>query len=119
PAILRPQKPVGIPDLQEAGLERFISRYIKQDEDGSYKSVTYLFPAQAESRRKAPPALVEALDHPAGGIEITGTNIASAELKRIFSRDAWRAVILGMVLVTFLLWLDFRSLWLTALAHTH
>ena len=117
PAILRPARPIGIEDLQEAGLERFIGRYIKKEEDGSYKSVAYLFPASAESKRIAPPALVEALDHPGQGIEITGVNIASAELKRIFGRDAWRAVILGLILVTILLWLDFRSLWLTTLAN--
>src|SRR5262249_25182266 len=44
PSILRPAKPVDIADLREAGLSRFISRYIKTDEDGSAKSVTYLFP---------------------------------------------------------------------------
>ena len=117
PAILRPEKPITIDDLQTAGLERFISRYIKKGEDGSYKSVTYLFPTNPESKRTAPPALVEALDHPEEGVEITGVNIASAELKRIFGRDAWRAVILGIILVTILLWLDFRSLWLTTLAN--
>src|SRR5207247_10888874 len=88
PAILRPEKPITIDDLQTAGLERFISRYIKKGEDGSYKSVTYLFPTNPESKRTAPPALVEALDHPEEGVEITGVNIASAELKRIFGRDA-------------------------------
>jgi uncharacterized protein len=117
PAILRPDRPVGIEDLEKAGLERFISRYIKQDEDGSYKSVTYLFPARAESRRTAPRELVKALDHPEQGVEITGVSIASVEMKRIFGRDAWRAVYLGLILVTILLWLDFRSLWLTTLAN--
>jgi predicted RND superfamily exporter protein len=117
PAILRPERPVVIDDLEEAGLERFISRYIKKDEDGTYKSVTYLFPANPESKRTAPPALVDALDHPSQGIEITGVNIASAEMKKIFGRDAWRAVYLGLIIVTILLWLDFRSLWLTTLAN--
>ncbi|HKB08484.1 MAG TPA: MMPL family transporter [Candidatus Polarisedimenticolia bacterium] len=117
PSILRPEQPIGIDDLEKAGLERFISRYIKREEDGSYKSVTYLFPAGAETKRVAPPALVAALDHPAHGIEITGVNIASAELKRIFGRDSWRAVFLGLILVTILLWMDFRSLWLTTLAN--
>ena len=116
PAILRPERPLAVSDLEAAGLERFIGRYIREDEGGRYKSVTYLFPARPEAKRTAPPALVKALDHPSRGIEITGVNIASAELKRIFSRDAWRAVILGLILVTILLWMDFRSLWLTALA---
>ena len=116
PAILRPERPLAVSDLEAAGLERFIGRYIREDEGGRYKSVTYLFPASPEAKRTAPRALVKALDHPSQGIEITGVNIASAELKRIFSRDAWRAVILGLILVTILLWMDFRSLWLTALA---
>lgn len=117
PAILRPERPLAVSDLEAAGLERFIGRYIREDEGGRYKSVTYLFPAGPEAKRTAPRALVKALDHPSQGIEITGVNIASAELKRIFSRDAWRAVILGLILVTLLLWMDFRSLWLTALAN--
>lgn len=117
PAILRPERPLAVSDLEAAGLQRFIGRYIREDQGGRYKSVTYLFPAGPEAKRTAPRALVKALDHPSQGIEITGVNIASAELKRIFSRDAWRAVILGLILVTILLWLDFKSLWLTALAN--
>ena len=117
PAILRPGRPLTIDDLEAAGLERFIGRYVQRDAGGGFKSVTYLFPAGADAKRTAPKALVEALDHPSAGIEVTGVNIASAELKRIFRRDAWRAVILGILLVTVLLWMDFRSLWLTTLAN--
>jgi predicted RND superfamily exporter protein len=117
PATLRPQRPVGLDDLESAGLERFVRRYVHQEEDGSWMSVTYLFPASPTAKRTAPPALVEALDRPARGYEITGVNIASAELRRIFKRDAWRAVVIGISLVTVLLWLDFRSVWLTALAN--
>src|SRR5207245_819050 len=104
-------------DLDEAGLERFVSRYVRREPDGRYKSVTYVFPAEARARRVAPTAIVQALDRPSAGVEITGVNIASAELRRIFRRDAWRAVILGIVLVTALLWINFRSLWLTTLAN--
>ncbi|HYS78600.1 MAG TPA: MMPL family transporter, partial [Candidatus Dormibacteraeota bacterium] len=117
PAILRPGRPLTIADLEAAGLERFIGRYVRRDAAGGFKSVTYLFPAGSDAKRTAPRALVKALDHPSRGIEITGVNIASAELKRIFRRDAWRAVVLGILLVTVLLWMDFRSLWLTTLAN--
>jgi hypothetical protein len=116
PATLRPARPVTLEDLEAAGLERFISRYVKRDDDG-YRSVTYVFPAGKDAKRTAPPALVRALERPAEGIEITGVNMASAELRRIFRRDAWRAVLLGLAVVTVLLWLDFRSLRLTALAN--
>jgi predicted RND superfamily exporter protein len=117
PAILRPERPLAVADLKAAGLGHFIDRYIREDEGGGAKSVTYLFPTSPDAKRFAPPALVKALDRPSQGIEITGVNIASAELKRIFGRDAWRAVILGMIIVTVLLWMDFKSLWLTALAN--
>jgi hypothetical protein len=117
PATLRPERPVTIADLEAAGLDRFVSRYVKRGADGGYKSVTYLFPASEAARRTVPPALLEAFANPGEGIEITGVNIASAELRRTFPRDAWRAVILGLVLVTLLLWLDFRSAWLTTLAN--
>ncbi len=117
PATLDPERPITLQDLQEAGLDRFIGRYVRRLDDGTYRSVTYIFPAGPDARRKAPPALVAALDHPEEGLEITGVNIVSAELRMIFRRDAWRAVILGLALVTILLWLDFRSLWLTTLAN--
>jgi predicted RND superfamily exporter protein len=117
PATLRPERPVTIADLEAAGLDRFVNRYVKRGADGAYKSVTYVFPAGEAARRAVPPALLAAFASPGEGIDITGVNIAGAELRRIFRRDAWRAVILGLALVTLLLWLDFRSVWLTALAN--
>jgi predicted RND superfamily exporter protein len=117
PAMLRPERPVTLADLENAGLDRFVRRYVHRTDNGDWTSVTYIFPASPDAKRYAPPALVRALDHPDRGYEITGVNIASAELRRIFKRDAWNAVILGIVLVTVLLWLDFRSAWLTTLAN--
>jgi hypothetical protein len=115
PAALRPEQPVTVEDLNAAGLDRFVSRYIRKTDDGSWKSVTYLFRPPSASKR-APIGLVAAFDGK-DGIALTSVNIASAELKTIFKRDAWRAVILGLLIVTVLLWLDFRSLWLTTLAN--
>jgi hypothetical protein len=117
PAALRPSRPVTLHDLDAAGLDRLTSRYVGRGADGSYRSVTYVFPADARARRHAPAALVRALNRPGDGMEITGVNLASAELRRIFKRDARHAVLLGLVVVTALLWLDFRSLWLTTLAN--
>ncbi|HUD70915.1 MAG TPA: MMPL family transporter, partial [Dongiaceae bacterium] len=117
PATLRPERPVTLTDLEAAGLDRFVRRYVHHDDDG-WTSVTYIFPKAFDAKRRAPPVLVKAFSHADEGIEITGTNIASAELRRIFKRDAWRAVVLGIALVTLLLWLDFRSVRLTLLANT-
>jgi len=115
PATLSPPRPVTLEDLQKAGLEPFVSRYVKL-EPGVVRTVTYLFPADVKSKREAPPALVSAIHDPDNGVEITGVNLASTEMRRIFRRDAWRAVLLGLALVAVLLWLDFRSGWLTTLA---
>ena len=115
PATLRPDRPVTIQDLQAAGLDRFVSRYLKQGADG-WTAVTYVFPADPRAKRHAPAGLVRALDTPWDGIEITGVNIVSTELRRIFKRDARRAIALGLAVVAILLWLDFRSLRLTTLA---
>jgi hypothetical protein len=117
PSLLRPERPISLDDLKAAGLDRLVSRYVRPDDEGGYRSVTYLFPADSSAKRVAPPALVRALDRPKEGIELTGVNIASTEMRRIFKRDAWKAVTLGLILVTVLLWLDFRSLWLTTLAN--
>ncbi len=116
PAMLRPERPVTIADLESAGLDRFVRRYVHHD-DG-WTSVTYIFPSAPDAKRRAPPVLVKAFSRAGDGIEITGANIASAELRRIFKRDAWRAVALGIAIVTLLLWLDFRSVRLTLLANT-
>ncbi len=78
--------------------------------------MTNAFPADASAKRHAPPALVQALDRPLEGVEIAGVNLASTELRRIFKHDARLAVLVGLAIVTLLLWLDFRSFWLTALA---
>ncbi len=117
PATLNPDRPVSLPDLKGGGLDRFIDRYVKQDADGTYTSVTYMFPADASSKRHAPPQLVQALDRPEEGMELAGVNLASTELRRIFKHDARLAVIVGIILVSVLLWLDFRSLWLMVLAN--
>ena len=117
-ATLRPQRPVTLDDLRSAGLGRFVDRYVRQAADGTTKAVTYVFPAAESARRTAPPALMRAFEDAGPGVEITGINIASAELRRLFRRDAWRAVLLGLSVVTLLLWLDFRSVWLTLLANT-
>jgi predicted RND superfamily exporter protein len=115
PATLSPPRPIVLADLQRAGLEPFVSRYVKTD-PGEVRTVTYLFPSDVRAKRHAPPELVKAINDPDQGVEITGVNIASTEMRRIFRRDAWRAVLLGLALVALLLWLDFRSAWLTTLA---
>jgi predicted RND superfamily exporter protein len=114
-AFLAPERPVRLEDLESRGLERLLERYVAHD-DGRVRIVTYLFLKEQRWKREAPPGLVEALTDGDPGIVVTGTNIVGVELRRLLGREAPRAVLLGMAVVFVLLWLDFRSLRLTAIA---
>jgi len=112
---LAPGRPLTLADFEGKGLDRIIDHYLRRDE-GRVRIVTYLFPTRPEWRRTPPPGLVEALVANDQGITVTGTNVLGRELKRIFLRDAWRAALLGLVVVGILLLVDFRSPRLAAIA---
>jgi len=78
--------------------------------------VTYLYTRDRRWHRTPPPGLAEALQAGDSGIVVTGTNVVGRELTRIFLHDSRVAVFLGLGLVAFLLWFDFKSLKLTAIA---
>jgi len=114
---LDPERPVRIEDLEQRGLSRLLERYVKRDGE-RVRIVTYLFLTEQRWKRDAPPGLVEALTGDDRGIVVTGTNIVGRELRRLLEREAPRAVLIGLAVVFVLLWLDFRSLRLTAIALT-
>jgi hypothetical protein len=112
---LEPERPLKIADLQQHGLDRLLSRYIVS-EPGRVRVVTYMFLADKRWKRGPPPGLVETITGGDPGIVVTGTNIVNREFRHIFMREAPRAVMLGLLVVFVLLWIDFRSLRLTAIA---
>lgn len=114
-AFLRPERPIGLDDLEGQGLGRIVDRYVHRD-GGRVRIVTYLYPTDPRWKRQAPPGLVEAVTGDDPGIVVTGTNVVSQELRAVFVRDAIQAVVLGLILVALLLWIDFRSVRLTAIA---
>jgi predicted RND superfamily exporter protein len=113
--LLRPERPVRFEDLQQHGLQHLLDRYVAHD-DGRYRIVTYMFLTDLRWKREAPPGFVEALTGDDAGIVVTGTNIVGEELRGLLSREAPRALLLGLLVVFVLLWLDFRSLRLTGIA---
>ena len=112
---LSPQRPITLDDLESSGLGRIVDRYVHR-EQGRVRIVTYLYTSDPRWRRNPPPGLVEALQGNDPGVVVTGTNVVGRELRRIFLHDSRLAVALGLAVVTVLLWLDFRSLRLTAIA---
>lgn len=115
PRFLAPERPLRLEDLEQRGLGRLIERYIREDGD-RVRSVTYLYLTDPRWKRRPPPGLVEALTAGDPRIVVTGTNVVSREFRKIFGREAPRAVLLGLVVVFVLLWVDFRSLRLTCIA---
>jgi len=112
---LDPDRPLGLADLERAGLGSLIERYVRRDDEG-VRIVTYLSLSDPRWKREPPPGLSAALAGDDDGIVVTGTNVVSREFRRIFSREAPRALLLGLIVVFVLLLVDFRSLRLTAIA---
>lgn len=112
---LTPARAITLDDLEHNGLGRIVERYVHRDA-ARVQIVTYLYTSDRRWRRTPPPDLVEALQADDPGIVVTGTNVVGRELRKIFLHDSRVAVALGLVLVAILLWFDFRSLRLTAIA---
>jgi predicted RND superfamily exporter protein len=112
---LSPERPIGIADLERHGLGSIIERYVRRSADG-FRIVTYLSMSDPRWKREPPPGLAEDLAGDDARIVVTGTNVVSREFRRIFSREAPRALLLGLFVVFVLLLVDFRSLKLTSIA---
>ncbi len=101
------REPLLLTDLAGTVLETVTSRYVAAF-DGGVSVAIRCYPPAGKWRRAAPPALVEVVERYPGVI-LTGPNIVSAELRKIVWGDAFRASLLGIVLVFFLLWADLGS----------
>lgn len=112
---LSPERPLQLGDLESKGLGSLIERYVRRDSE-SVRVVTYLSLSDPAWKRQPPPGLVESLTAGDSRIIVTGTNVVSQEFRRIFSREAPRALLLGLAVVFILLIIDFRSLRLTGIA---
>jgi predicted RND superfamily exporter protein len=113
--MLAPQRPITLADLEGQGLGRIVDRFVHRQGD-QVRIVTWLYTSDPRWRRNPPPDLVESIQADDPGIVVTGTNVAGRELRRIFLHDSRLAVALGLALVAVLLWIDFRSSRLMAIA---
>ncbi len=121
-ASLSRTEPLRLEDLHGHGLGETLQRYVRPVEEpggsgGRYRAAVYLFPQEGRWRREAPPGLVDALQAGDPDVTVTGINVVSKRLRDIFARDAKIAIGVGLVLVSLLLWLDFRSKRLMLLAN--
>lgn len=113
--LLAPSRPLDVDALRNRGLDLLLRRLLVVDDERA-SAVTYLFTADPRWKREPPTGLVEALTAGDPAVGVTGTAVVNREFRRIFAREAPRALLLGSLTVFILLWIDFRSLRLTAIA---
>lgn len=98
---------LSLADLSSGPLSAVIGRFVTRV-DSEYSVVIRCYPPAGMWRREAPPQLEELVARHPDAV-LTGTNVVSAELRKIVWRDAGRASLLGLILVFFLMWADFGS----------
>lgn len=105
------RQPLTLADFEDStNARRLIDRYIRQTEDGRWKSVVYLFPPAEVWRREPPPPLADLADSLGPEATLVGANVVSKVMRVGVLRDALVAAVVGFVLVAVMLWLDFRRL---------
>ena len=98
------RQPLSLADLEGTPLARVVDRYVVEA-GGEVSAAVYLYPPAERWRGGASPALSAVIDgHP--GAVLAGTNVISAELRKIVWDDAIKASLLGIVLVYLLMWAD-------------
>lgn len=112
---LAPERPIRFEDLERRGMGRLVERYVHAG-DGQVRIATYINLSDPKWKRRPPPGMAEAISKGNPRIVVTGINVVGQAFRKIFAREAPRAVLLGLVVVFALLWIDFRSLRLTSIA---
>jgi predicted exporter len=108
--------PIGVEDFAGSRqTELLLERFLRKTDDG-WKSAFYLYPPSNRWRREAPPQAWQLADELGPKAALTGTNVMNQRVRSEVLKDAWLAGILGFVLVSLLLWIDFRSLRHTLMA---
>lgn len=86
-----------------------LERYLRKTDRG-WKAAVYLYPPDNRWRREPPPDALRMVDELGPKAALSGTNVINQRVRSLVVRDAWIACILGVVLVSLLIWMDFKSL---------
>ncbi|MEJ2085682.1 MAG: MMPL family transporter, partial [Acidobacteriota bacterium] len=109
----RPIEPIDFRDSRQT--EVLLDRFLQQTDNG-WQGVVYLNPPPLIWRREPPPEVVLLADRLGPNVELTGANVVSRFLRARVLDDAVIAAGLGLLLVTLILWLDFKSLSVAAIS---
>lgn len=112
---LRIDAPIDIDELRRSDLGPAIERYVRADGE-SMKAVAHVFPSGGTFRRHVPEPLKQAAA--AAGADLTGVTAMSEAVRTGIRGQAISALALGLVMVTLLVALDFRSVSVSAIVMT-
>lgn len=102
--------PIGYQSFQDTQqTQLLLDRYLRKTPRG-WKGAVYLYPPNNQWRREPPPDAVRLAKDLGPKAALNGTNVINQRVRVLVLRDAWIAGILGVLLVTALIWMDFRSL---------
>lgn len=103
-------EPLSVQDVEASPTgARLLNRFLRKT-DGEWEGVVYLYPPPKVWRRQPPPDAVQAARDMGPDVSLVGSNVVGSYLRHQVQKDAVMAAGLGLVLVTLLLWLDFRRL---------
>lgn len=109
-------RPVSVEDYREIPQAKVLLERFLKPSNGGWKTVVYLYPPENQWRREPPPEAVALAAELGPNAALTGTNTVNQRVRQRVLPDAWLAGVVGLVLVTILIWLDFRTLRHTLLA---
>ena len=101
--------------LQKSPLAPFLDKFIVKKAEGLYRGVVYIYISE-DYKRNEPTGLVSAVEAACPDATVTGMNRLSRTIRAEMKSAAFKSFALGMLFVILLIYLDFRSSWLTFLA---
>jgi uncharacterized protein len=101
--------------LQQSPLAPFLEKFIVKKGENLYRGVVYIYISE-DYKRNEPSGLVSAVNTACPEAKVTGINRLSRTLRAEMKTSALRAFLVGLVLVLIIIYLDFRSLWLSLLS---
>jgi uncharacterized protein len=101
--------------LQKSPLAPFLDKFIIRKGGDSYRGVVYIYISE-DFKRNEPTGLVSAVLSACPDAKVTGINRLSRTLRAEMKSSALWSFLIGLILVLIIIYLDFRSIWLSVIS---
>lgn len=113
-SMLTNRERIMIDEIRSSGMGRALERYLKE-EDQVFRSVIYCYLGKNGWDRGVTERFIKALTSISPLVRISGTGLIKYELTEILKRDIVIITIISFILITILLYMDFRKIGVTIL----